>query len=233
MPTAIVKLAMKYYIRTITLFLLALLASVTASAQGQVSVSLKLIDSKTSEPVSFATVSLTVKGQETPAKYVLSDIDGNAELTKMRRNTYILKAELMGYKPYSQELKVDKDMNLGEIKMEEDVEVLDAARVTDVGNPIIIRKDTVEYTASSFKTSDNDMLEELLKKLPGVEVESDGTITANGETITKITIDGKTFFLDDPQLASKNIPAKLIEKVKVVEKKSEQAQFTGIDDGEE
>ena len=130
MPTAIVKLAMKYYIRTITLFLLALLASVTASAQGQVSVSLKLIDSKTSEPVSFATVSLTVKGQETPAKYVLSDIDGNAELTKMRRNTYILKAELMGYKPYSQELKVDKDMNLGEIKMEEDVEVLDAARVT-------------------------------------------------------------------------------------------------------
>lgn len=232
MPTAIVKLAMKYYIRTITLFLLALLASVTASAQGQVSVSLKLIDSKTSEPVSFATVSLTVKGQETPAKYVLSDIDGNAELTKMRRNTYILKAELMGYKPYSQELKVDKDMNLGEIKMEEDVEVLDAARVTDVGNPIIIRKDTVEYTASSFKTSDNDMLEELLKKLPGVEVESDGTITANGETITKITIDGKTFFLDDPQLASKNIPAKMIEKVKVVEKKSDQALFTGIDDGE-
>ena len=77
------------------------------------------------------------------------------------------------------------------------------------------------------------MLEELLKKLPGVEVEADGSITANGETITKITIDGKTFFLDDPQLASKNIPAKLVEKVKVVEKKSDQALFTGIDDGEE
>ena len=232
LPTAIVKLAMKHSIRTCTIFLLALLASVAASAQSQVSVSLKLIDSKTSEPVSFATVSLTVKGQDTPAKYVLSDIDGKAELAKMRRNTYILKAELMGYKPYSQELKVDKDMNLGEIKMEEDVEVLDAAKVTDVGNPIIIRKDTIEYTASSFKTSDNDMLEELLKKLPGVEVEADGSITANGETITKITIDGKTFFLDDPQLASKNIPAKMIEKVKVVEKKSDQAIFTGIDDGE-
>ena len=232
MPTAIVKLAMKHYIRTITFFLLALLASVTASAQSQVSVSLRLVDSKTSEPVSFATVSLTVKGQDTPVKYVLSDIDGKAELTKVRRNTYILKAELMGYKPYSQEVKLEKDVNLGDIKMEEDVEVLDAARVTDVGNPIVIRKDTIEYTASSFKTSDNDMLEELLKKLPGVEVEADGSITANGETITKITIDGKTFFLDDPQLASKNIPAKLIEKVKVVEKKSDQAIFTGIDDGE-
>ena len=232
MPTAIVKLAMKHYIRTVTFFLLALLASVTASAQSQVSVSLRLVDSKTSEPVSFATVSLTVKGQDTPVKYVLSDIDGKAELAKVRRNTYILKAELMGYKPYSQEVKLEKDVNLGDIKMEEDVEVLDAARVTDVGNPIVIRKDTIEYTASSFKTSDNDMLEELLKKLPGVEVEADGSITANGETITKITIDGKTFFLDDPQLASKNIPAKMIEKVKVVEKKSDQAIFTGIDDGE-
>ena len=117
--------------------------------------------------------------------------------------------------------------------MSEDVKVLDAASVTAVGNPIVVKKDTVEYAASSFKTSDNDMLEELLKKLPGVEVAADGSITANGETVTKIMIDGKPFFLDDPQLASKNIPAKLIEKVKVVEKKSDQALFTGVDDGEE
>ena len=211
-------------------FLIALFMCVTASAQ--VTVKLKLTDAKTSDPVSFATVSLTVKGETTPAKFVLSDVDGNASIAKVRKNTYVLKAELMGYKPYSQEIKLEKDVDLGVIKMNEDVEVLDAARVTDVGNPIIIRKDTIEYTASSFKTSDNDMLEELLKKLPGVEVEADGSITANGETITKITIDGKTFFLDDPQLASKNIPAKMIEKVKVVEKKSDQAMFTGIDDGE-
>ncbi len=212
-------------------FLLALFMCVTASAQ--VTVKLRLVDAKTSDPVSFATVSLTVKGETTPAKYVLSDSHGAATIAKVKKNTYVLKAELMGYKTYSQEIKLEKDVDLGDVKMEEDVEVLDAARVTDIGNPIIIRKDTIEYTASSFKTSDNDMLEELLKKLPGVEVEADGSITANGETITKITIDGKTFFLDDPQLASKNIPAKLIEKVKVVEKKSDQAIFTGIDDGEQ
>ena len=216
---------------TLITFLLALFMCVTASAQ--VTVKLRLIDAKTSDPVSFATVSLTVKGETTPAKYVLSDSHGAATIAKVRKATYVLKAELMGYKAYSQEIKLEKDVDLGDVKMEEDVEVLDAARVTDIGNPIIIRKDTIEYTASSFKTSDNDMLEELLKKLPGVEVEADGSITANGETITKITIDGKTFFLDDPQLASKNIPAKLIEKVKVVEKKSEQALFTGIDDGEQ
>ena len=114
-----------------------------------------------------------------------------------------------------------------------DKQVLDAASVSATGNPIVIKKDTIEYNATSFKTTDNDMLEDLLKKLPGVEVGSDGSVTANGQTISKITIDGKTFFLDDPQLASKNIPAKIVDKVKVVQKKSDQAQFTGIDDGQE
>ena len=220
---------MKHSVKIIP-FVIALFVSVSSFAQ---TVKLRLVDSKTSDPVAFATVSLTIKGQDVAAKYVLSDSEGAAVLTKVRKNTYIVKAEIMGYKTYTQEIKVEKDMDLGEVKMEEDVEILDAAKVSAIGNPIIIRKDTIEYTASSFKTSDNDMLEELLKKLPGVEVEADGTITANGETIKKITIDGKTFFLDDPQLASKNIPAKLIEKVKVVEKKSDQAMFTGIDDGEE
>ena len=212
---------------------LALMLSLTAFAQGSFSLKVRLVDSKTSEPVSFATVSLTPKGATKADKYVLSDVEGCAELLKVKKGVYEFKAEIMGYKTYSQEVTVDKNIDLGEVKMAEDVEILDAASVSAIGNPIIVKKDTIEYNASSFKTSDNDMLEELLKKLPGVEVESDGTITANGETIKKITIDGKTFFLDDPQLASKNIPAKLIEKVKVVEKKSDQAMFTGIDDGEQ
>ena len=212
---------------------MAFLLSITSFAQGSLSVKARLVDSKTSDPVSFATVSLTVKGQDQPAKYVLSDVEGNAIITKVKKGTYILKAELMGYISHTQELSIAKDVDLGVIKMSEDVELLNAASVSAIGNPIVVKKDTIEYTASSFKTSDNDMLEELLKKLPGVEVEADGSITANGETIKKITIDGKTFFLDDPSLASKNIPAKLIEKVKVVERKSEQARFTGIDDGEE
>ncbi len=220
------------FIRLATVCILMIM-SLTASAQAIYSVKLKLIDAKTSEPVAFATASVTAKGETTPAKYTLTDSEGAATLTKLKKGTYVLKAELMGYRIHQQEITVEKNMDLGQIKMDEDIEVLDAAKVTDVGNPIVVKKDTIEYTASSFKTSDNDMLEELLKKLPGVEVEADGTITANGETIKKITIDGKTFFLDDPQLASKNIPAKLIEKVKVVEKKSEQAEFTGIDDGEE
>ena len=209
------------------------LTGLSAYSQNSFTVEFRLVDSKNDEPVRFATASLTVKGEKTAAKYALTDDKGKVSLTKVKKGTYILKAELMGYKTYEKELAVEKNMDLGVIKMEEDVKVLDAASVSAVGNPIIVKKDTIEYTASSFKTSDNDMLEDLLKKLPGVEVSSDGSITANGETISKITIDGKTFFLDDPQLASKNLPAKMIEKVKVVEKKSDQAIFTGIDDGNE
>ena len=223
---------MKYFIKNL-LLVLALMAGTPALAQSIYSIKLHLADEKTSEPVAFATASVTVKGEQSPAKYTLTDDKGEATLTKLKKGTYILRAELMGYKPYTKEIVLEKNIDLGTIKMQEDAEVLDAARVSDVGNPIVIKQDTVEYNASSFKTSDNDMLEQLLKKLPGIEVGSDGSITANGETIKKITIDGKTFFLDDPQLASKNIPAKIVEKVKVVEKKSDQAMFTGIDDGEE
>ena len=203
------------------------------SAQAQFTVKLRLIDDKTSDPVPFATASLTAKGSTSASKYILTDDHGQAAITKVAKGTYTLKAEIMGYKTYTQELVVEKNVNIGDIRMVEDAVALDAAKVSAVGNPITIKKDTIEYNASSFKTSDNDMLEQLLKKLPGVEVEADGSITANGQTIKKITIDGKTFFLDDPQLASKNIPAKIIDKVKVVEKKSDQAMFTGIDDGEE
>ena len=224
---------MKKTLQKILMSLSLLVMCLSVYAQGSYTVRLRLVDEKTSEPVGFATASLTVKGETAAAKYALTDSDGKAELTKVRKGTYILKAELMGYKSHQQEIKVDKTIDLGEIKMTEDIETLDASKVSAVGNPIIVKKDTIEYNASSFKISDNDMLEELLKKLPGVEVGTDGSITANGETINKITIDGKTFFLDDPQLATKNIPAKLVQKVKVVEKKSEQAEFTGIDDGNE
>ena len=197
--------------------LVGLFIAFTLGAQNY-KVTLKLADSATNEPVGFATVSLIPEKGST--KYSLSDNAGNATLEKVRAGKYTLKAELLGYVPYTHELTVkDRDLNLGTIKMEADTQVLDAASVSATGNPIIIKKDTVEYNASSFKISDDNMLVDLLKKLPGIEVADDGSITSNGETISKITIDGKTFFLDDPQLASNNIPAKLIEKVKVVKNK--------------
>lgn len=218
--------------RFVTFVALFLFVGTAASAQS-VNVTAKLTDSASGEPLGFATVSLTPKNSTKVYKYVLSNDHGEVRIENVKSGSYVFKAELMGYKLYSREISVKGSLDMGEVKIAEDKEVLDAASVSAAGNPIIIKKDTVEYNASSFKTTDNDVLEDLLKKLPGVEVSEDGSITVNGETIKKVTIDGKTFFLDDPQLASKNIPAKIINKVKVVKKKSEQAEFTGIEDGEE
>ena len=220
---------MKFY--RIVCLLITLLWSSSVFAQNRLSA--VLLDESNGEPVGFATVSLTLDGAKKPSKYVLSDSEGKVEITGIRAGNYNFKAELLGYVTYEKEIKIPEVKDLGEIRMKLDREQLDAASVSAAGNPIIIKKDTIEYNASSFKTTDNDVLEDLLKKLPGVEVSEDGAITVNGQTITKITIDGKTFFLDDPQLASKNIPAKIINKLKVIQKKSEQAEFTGIDDGEE
>ena len=193
-----------------------------------------LLDESNGEAVGFATVSLTRKGQEKPYKYVLSNDQGEVNFESVRNGEYTFKAEQMGYVNFTKDIKMEgKPIDLGELKMKLDARQLEAASVSAVGNPIIIKKDTIEYNATSFKTTENDVLEDLLKKLPGIEVSEDGSITMNGESITKIYIDGKTFFMDDPQLASKNIPAKIVNKLKVIQKKSEQAEFTGIDDGEE
>ncbi len=209
----------------------AVLLALSMSAQNY-KVSVKLQDASNGAPIEFATISVTSDKGGTP-KYSLTDTEGAGTIDKVKKGSYTFKAEIMGYITAEKKVTVEKDLDLGTLKLELDSKVLDAASVSAVGNPIIIKKDTVEYNASSFKISDDNMLVDLLKKLPGIEVSEDGTITSNGETISKITIAGKTFFLDDPQLASQNIPAKLVEKVKVVKKKSEQAEFTGIDDGEE
>ncbi len=225
---------MKFKIR-IFLTLLVSLLSVTTFAQQNLSLRLVLVDSTSRNPIEFATASVTPVGATTPSKYGLTDQKGSVTMTGLAAGSYTLKIEFMGYETVSKSIKLgaQKDTDLGLIGMKEQVNTLSSVTVSAIGNPIMVKKDTIEYNASSFKTTDADVLENLLKKLPGIEVDADGNITANGKTINKIMIDGKTFFLDDPQVASKNLPAKIIEKVRVVERKSEQAQFTGIDDGNE
>jgi len=98
--------------------------------------------------------------------------------------------------------------------------------------PIEITKDTISYNADAFKTQPNANVEDLLKKLPGIEVANDGTIKAQGEDVNKVLVDGKEFFGSDPKIATRNLPAKGVKKVKVYDKQSDMAEFTGVDDGE-
>ena len=193
-----------------------------------------VLDSLTREPIEFATLHAKYVGDQQPRKYALTDSAGVGVLQGLPVGRATITFEYMGYKAKKFTYDIKKGANeYGELLVSEDNQMLDAVVVSGVANQMVIKKDTIEYNASSYKIQDTDMLEELIKKLPGVEIDESGNITANGKTINKVMIDGKEFFLDDPNLATKNIPAKIVEKVRVVERKSEQAQFTGIDDGDE
>lgn len=218
--------------RAAVCFLFILIFSSFGFAQSY-NLKVRLVDSKTGEGVPFAVVSLSKPGSDKVEKYTQTDDRGTASIQGVKAGRYTVKGILLGYDDYSEDITVNKDTDLGSKQMKVQVNFIEGATVSDVGNPIVVKKDTIEHNVSLMKTSDNDVLEDLLKRLPGIEIGTDGSITANGKTISKVYVDGKAFFLDDPQLASKNLPAKIVNKVRVVEKKSEQAEFTGIDDGEE
>ncbi len=221
--------------RLTLILLLGLLSTIGLLAQGRSTVKVNLIDSLTNEPVAYSTVYLSEDGTTNKAYYATSSEEGQAIINKVPFGPKYLVVEMMGYKKYTKQVDIFRSqVDLGTVKLQVDIEAIDEMEVTAVGNQIVVKKDTIEINAELIRSSENDVLEDLLKKAGGgIEVSSDGTITHNGETITKVMIEGKEFFLDDPTLATKNIPAKIVQKIKVVQKKSEQAEFTGIDDGEE
>lgn len=196
-------------------------------------VKMELQDSKTKAPVSYATVYLIPQGDTTITHFGFSNDKGVAVLDDVVQRKYELHAELIGYKPFvkTYDLKItgfENERNLGTIQMEEDVEQLEAASVSAVGNPVVIKKDTVVYNASAYHVVENAMLGDLLKKMPGIKVESSGTVKVNGETVNKITVGGKAFFIKDPSMAVKNLPAKIVNKIQVIDKAKEDAAFTGV-----
>ena len=201
------------YKRLLSALLLIFSAWSLFAQKGDNTVKVKLTDTLSLEPVSFATIYLSKDGS-TSAYYAVTDADGKGMIKGVPAGKYMFVADMVGYRKLVRNITVDKAVtDLGELFMSEDVEMLDAVVVSAVGNPIVVKKDTIEYSAAAYKTTDNDVLEDLLKKLPGVDVDSDGAISYQGETINKIMIGGKEFFLDDPSLASKNIPAQIIQKV--------------------
>ena len=145
------------------LFLFFILLTTTSYAQQRgFTITLKLVEEGTSTPIEFATVSLNKAGSKDHIKYVLSDDEGNAKIEKIRKGKYTITAELLGYKSVSKEVEiVSSNLELGTLEMKVETEFLESASVSAIGNPIVIKKDTIEYSASSFKTTDNDMLEDL------------------------------------------------------------------------
>jgi len=209
------------------------LFSIVAMAQNR-AISGTLIDAETKEGVLQATVQL-LKQDSTYIKGVLSDNNGHFKITAPSNGTYIVKVSSIGYKTLLKRVRIadGKDVPLGKISFKQDAIMLKGATVTGQAAKVVVKEDTFEYNASAYRTPEGSVVEELVKKLPGAQVDDDGKITINGKEVKKILVDGKEFMTGDTKTAMKNLPTSIIDKIKAYDEKSDMARVTGIDDGEE
>lgn len=191
-------------------------------------VTAQVLDSLTKEPVAFASAYLRHPKDTVITSFALTDTLGKATLKDVTKGEHLLCIEYLGYKPVYRKIFVRGNYDAKTILMQPDDKVLKAASVSAVGTPMEMKGDTLVYNASSFRVMSNDNLADLLKKMPGVEVGEDGTVKVNGKEVSKITVGGRTFFLGDNKATLDNLPARIVDKVKVIDKESESAEFTGI-----
>ncbi|WP_446778338.1 carboxypeptidase regulatory-like domain-containing protein, partial [Macellibacteroides fermentans] len=220
----------------ILLVLIVVLFTLPAMAQTGVTVTGRIVERGNNLPVEQATVRLLTGKDSTLVGGVVSSANGNFTLKNIKAGSYLLHVTFVGFEPTYQPLQITGKVNpvkIGNIELTDGAIQLGEAVVVGKANEVVVRNDTVEYNADSYKVTEGSVLEDLLKKMPGVEIASDGKVTVNGKEIKKIMIDGKEFFSDDPKVASKNLPAKMVDKVQVLDKKSDMAMMTGFDDGNE
>ena len=224
--------------RTFLLFVLALSAATFTMAQDKkVKVSGNVTDFETAEPVIQATVQLMTLPDSAFRAGATTDMKGNFELEeKLTHGKYTLKVSFIGYGSENHDFAVTDDthsVRFDSVRLKTDALLLKEAVVEAQIAQVQVVDDTVMFNAETFRVPEGSMLEELIRKLPGYEVGDDGTVTYNGQTVTKILVGGKEFFSGDKSIAMKNLPANMVKKIKSYEKKSDLAEMTGIDDGEE
>ena len=194
----------------------------------------QLIDADLKEPMVQATIQLFTVSDSTFAGGTVSNEKGNFYLEAPSAGTYKLRISSVGYQTIERELTLRRNENqdLGELLMETEATMLKETVITGRAAQVIVRKDTIIYNPEAFRTPEGSTIEELIKRIPGAEVDEDGNITVNGKEVKKILLDGKEFMLGDVETALKNIPVNIIQNLKFYDQQSDQARITGIDDGE-
>ena len=211
----------------------ALIAAITATAQTQKPIVIKgrLTDSLQKQQLSNATVSLVNAQDSSLVAFTRTDSAGNFVFDQIKAGKYGLSASHVNFHPAWKTFEANTSaIELGEITMK-DKSIMEAVTVVSQRPPVVMNGDTLEFNAESFKTKPNAVVEDMLKKMPGVEVDKDGTMRVNGKKINRVMVNGRDFFNGDPKMATRNLSADAIDKVQVYDKLSDQAAFTGIDDG--
>ncbi len=217
---------MKYLFLSLGMFL-----SVYLSAQHRVEGT--IVDQET--PLIGATVVIITNQDSTMVAFGVSNDNGAFKVFDVPSGDYLAQISYTGYSntfiPFS--CLTDETIDLGRVELSPSTEILQEVNISAERIPMGILGDTISYNASAFQTREGATVEDLLKKLPGIDVQRDGSIKAYGEDVDQVLVDGKEFFNGDPTMATKNLEAEAVDKVQVFDKKSEEAEFTGVDDGEE
>ncbi|NDW08774.1 outer membrane beta-barrel protein [Dysgonomonas sp. 520] len=187
------------------------------------------------KPVEFAAVKILRAKDSTMVTGSVLPVKGNFELS-VNRGKYILDISFMGYENYIADINVSKDApvhDLGTIYLKTRSIELEETVITAQVPDIVVKGDTIEYNAGGYKVDEGSVLQDLIKKIPGLEIDSKGNLSANGKPISKILVDGKEFFSDDIRIALENLPVEMIEKLQLYKEESEMSKLTGFKDGEE
>ena len=200
----------------------------------RLTISGQLLDADLKEPMVQATIQLFTVTDSTFVGGAVSNERGNFIVQAPTAGTFRLRISTVGYQTIDREvtLRRNESLDLGNLMMETESVMLQEAVVTGRAAQVIVRKDTIMYNPEAFRTPEGSAIEELIKRIPGAEVDEDGNITVNGKEVKKILLDGKEFMLGDVETALKNIPVSIIQNLKFYDQQSDQARITGIDDGE-
>jgi hypothetical protein len=217
--------------KAVTLFVSCCVMAFAANAQSN-SIKGSLVDDTDKKPVKGSSVYLILRKDSSTVQSTVSDSLGNFFFTSLPGDSFIVKVEAVSYQPYlSFVFLKEGENNLGLLSLNRKGTDLDNVTVVAKTPPVSQKGDTVQYNASQYKVNADASAEDLIKKMPGVTVDRAGTVTTQGEQVRKVTVDGKDFFGDDATAALKNLPAEIIDKIQVFDRLSDQAQFTGFDDG--
>ena len=224
---------MKKYLFLTLLIGLSSAISFAQSRRGSVAGS--VVDEMDGTPIVQATVQLLSLPDSVMVVGDVTNLDGQFKLTT-RPGKYVLKVSFVGYLSYIKQVQLTSSkplVNLGKIVLKSDAIMLKEAVVTAEAPQVTVSGDTLGYSASAYRTSEGAALEELVKKIPGAEVDDEGNVKLNGKEIKKLLVDGKEFFGGDVKTGLQNLPANMVDKINAYDRQSDNARITGIDDGEE
>ncbi len=192
-----------------------------------------VIDSATKKPIDKAVIGLAIKSNPGDTAYTFTDEKGIFRFENVPASGFSVTIRNMGYLPVAKFVpvnKIEKTIDIGNIVISYRGKLMDEVVVQAAA--VIIKEDTVEYNAASFKVKENAVVEDLLKKLPGVQVDKDGNVTAQGKSVTRVKVNGKDFFGGDVKTATKELPANIVDKIQVIDDYGDQATVSGIKDGD-